>query len=407
MKHKQPFADVLSEKGRFKGLPLLRITIMAVCVVLVAGSLVIYKNSVSDGMDKINRENARKKREIRRMVGKVQKLEHEIADNQYRVFKLLFRFKEETGQELSYLNLLNLSKEEKKLLEKRIKNEKRVSVKSLLSTILGKMEEIAYLQEKMNRLESKLPAPVVVAEGQNHTRIALEYLTGVVGLSPGKADDVVRKTILCDYLVPGFKVWNYYMNGDFGTYVTQGNAAVSPGQMQRMFRHRIMTQKQEMKKKNESLTEDVVRLTNHNAGLNGQLVQVSHKHEELSSRFDHLNEQYETLATSWNSMLYSVDHEKDLIKQGVIKRGFLGQPVLKEIAGDRNFFALDLRKSRKIHVNTSGLMKKKIRDVNIYPRFIQKDVDYRVSLDEKEKNATLTILNPEKLKNERVLIAVK
>ena len=100
MKQKQPFADVLKEEGKLNRFPLMRIAIMAFCVVLAAGSIVIYKHSVSDGMDKISRENARKKREIQRMVGKVQKLEYEISDNQYRVFKLLFRFKEETGQEL-------------------------------------------------------------------------------------------------------------------------------------------------------------------------------------------------------------------------------------------------------------------------------------------------------------------
>ena len=65
-----------------------------------------------------------------------------------------------------------------------------------------------------------------------------------------------------------------------------------------------------------------------------------------------------------------------------------------------------MRKSKQIHVPATRFNARKIKDVVLYPRLFKKGTDYEVSMDNQGSEAVLTILNPEKLKNERVVISV-
>ena len=77
---------------------------------------------------------------------------------------------------------------------------------------------------------------LVVEVGQRHDRIAVDYLVSR-GVPAGTAYRLVSQVALHDGLVPGFRVWTYYANGQFGTWVTKGTATISPAEHQRRLRH--------------------------------------------------------------------------------------------------------------------------------------------------------------------------
>ena len=48
----------------------------------------------------------------------------------------------------------------------------------------------------------------------------------------------------------------------------------------------------------------------------------------------------------------------------------------------------------------------RIKSVTLYPGFYKEGTDYSVEISKDRQTATLTILDPKKLRNERVVIAV-
>lgn len=44
---------------------------------------------------------------------------------------------------------------------------------------------------------------------------------------------LAERTLLFDSLVPGFKVWNFYSGDEYGSFITQGNAPISPNEISR------------------------------------------------------------------------------------------------------------------------------------------------------------------------------
>ena len=146
------------------------------------------------------------------------------------------------------------------------------------------------------------------------------------------------------------------------------------------------------------LTRDVESLKHHNRGLNNKLTTLNRDYSLLSLKYSRLDEQYKFLDKQWNSMFYRLDLEKNLVKNGIIKRGFLKNPVLKKYSTTDFPDSIDLRKSKQIRVPAVSLKKRKIKQVVVYPRFFIKGVDYEVTVDDRGTEAVLKILKPEKLK---------
>jgi predicted nuclease with TOPRIM domain len=221
-----------------------------------------------------------------------------------------------------------------------------------------------------------------------------------------EATRLVEQSILFEYLMPGFKVWNFYDNGEFGTFVTQGEASISPGKLQRMLKQQLISQKDQILAERDKLSEDVILLKTNNRGLNDQLTRLDNEHTQLTGKYSLLDEQYKALEKQWNSLYFRLDLEKYLVKQGIIKQGFLKKSNLDRFTAIDFESSIDLRESKQIHVPATRFNASKIKNVVLYPRLFKKGVDYEVSMDNQGSGAVLTILNPEKLKNERVVISV-
>jgi len=405
MNQKPLFADLMSERQPFLGLTFWRTIVIIGCLaILTTGVMVFNPFGLWDGQKKNLKSS--QKTQIQKMVVKIQNLEEEIAKKQTEVFTLLSKYKKQTGKELSTLNLLNLTDEEKKLLENRIRQEKRISIKSLLETILEKTRQISGLQKSMAAVEEKMPEPIMVTQGENHYQIALNFLVKEQGMDKEEATRIVEQSLLFEHLMPGFNVWNFYDNGEFGTFVTQGDASISPGKLQRMLKQQLISQKDQILAERDKLTEDVTLLKTNNKGLNDQLTRLNQEKAQLTGKYSFLDEQYKALEKQWNSLFYRLDPEEYLVERGIIKRGFLKKANLDRFTSIDFESSIDLRESKQIHVPATRFNASKIKNVVLYPRLFKKGVDYEVSVDNQGSGAVLTILNPEKLKNERVVISV-
>jgi hypothetical protein len=138
-----------------------------------------------------------------------------------------------------------LTPEQRQLLEDRIGNE-RGSRKSLLQEILNQDAKIRDLRGKLESLAKGLPASHAAVAGDRHDRIAMNYLLAQ-GVAADAAYQLISKITLEESLMPGFRVWTYYNNGQFGTWVTQGSAPISPAERQKRMRDEFENVKAESK----------------------------------------------------------------------------------------------------------------------------------------------------------------
>jgi len=141
-------------------------------------------------------------------------------------------------KKISLDTALGFTKEQQELLMSMIEQEKDVSTKGLLQRVLDAEKQIDELQRKIKEITDKLPAPHVVKKGETHRQIAMEYLMNVHKLDEKKAKELVDRVALVDAMEVGYNVWLYYNDGVFGTFVTQGEAKISPYKLSRIMRRR-------------------------------------------------------------------------------------------------------------------------------------------------------------------------
>jgi hypothetical protein len=407
MNQKPPFADLIEERQPFLGLTLKRLVVITGCLAILATGIWVMKDFDLFKGPKKTSFSSQNQSGIQQMVNNIQRLEREISRKQSEAFKLLVKYKTKTGKELSTFNIMNLTRDEKNLLEKRIQQEKEISVKSLLKTILIKSDQIMDMQKRITALKEKMPRPILVSKGNNHYQIAMNYLTKTKGLDKSDAIEMVEKSILCEHLIPGFKVWNYYENGDFGSFVTQGDASISPGKVEKIEKQKSISRTQQIVEERDRLTKDLFSLKITQRELNRQLADLHEDHNQLAGKYSTLDREHKELEREWNSLYYLLDMEKFLVKRGILKRGLLKKSIAHQIPSEEFNDSIDLRTSKQIHVPAARFAAKKIKKVVLYPKFYKKGIDYEVSVGQEGSEAVLTILNPEKLRNERIVISVE
>jgi len=118
------------------------------------------------------------------------------------------------------------------------------SCRSLLERIAEIQDEIAREQDLMSEITARLPAPHRVRRGENHYALCVKYLTSKHGLDPRTADSVVARIALNGDIIEGFHVWFYYEEGMFGTFVTQGDAHISPAVFAKVVKRQVLEQAQ-------------------------------------------------------------------------------------------------------------------------------------------------------------------
>lgn len=304
-------------------------------------------------------------------------------------------------------SVIQLTESQRTLLETRVKNEKDNSTAALLQEILDRDKQIGELTSKVASLRSELPKPQIATEKDNHFAMAVRYLKGR-GIPEEKAKEIAARANILEDLQPGWQVYHQYVGGTYLTAVTQGKAVVGPTEYMHNQRAALEHDRDENMAKAKDLSDQL-------EGLVAQRVKVQEEVDSLRTEKTSLLAQMNDLATlsqsqktKLNSLHYLVGQRKQLVDEGVI--------VVPIFAKDRmgpkavaSRFVKDLpldEQNPEVQIQASDVGLTKISKVNVVPGSLQKDKDYTVTFAEDRKVATIRILDPERLRNDRVVFAV-
>lgn len=344
---------------------------------------------------------------------KISKIEQDISKKEEDMHQLLIEYQKAGGKDLGNLMGNNLNPEQKALLEKRLKDEKGIGYSDLISEILGNQKSMEDLQVQVQELEKRLPAPHVVEKGETHESIALHYLMDEKGVSEADAKELVSKVNLLDTLIPGFKVWNFFDSGIYGTFVTQGDAPISPNYLIKREKEKLISAKEKAISERDVLAEE-------KSTLIVQIKDLETKRDDLLRDIDGLKTERDTLIkkteeltsiseeqrSQLNSVYYRVGVRKELVGKGIIKDSFFGRPKplglkIEDLPG-----RLDLRESDVILISASDVKVNKIKKVTLLPATHKSGIDYLVEITKDGMSAKITIKDKAKFQMERVVIAI-
>jgi len=301
---------------------------------------------------------------------------------------------------------LQLSDQQRAFLEARIKQEKNSSYQGLLQDILDKDKEIKGLNGQIAQLRTSLPRPEIAKEDDNHYSMAMNFLRRK-GVNEDKARDLVAKVLIMDKLEPGFEVYHFYSHGVYGTWVAQGRASISPTQMQADAKTAIEGERDAANKQVAELQAKVGDLNAQAEKLTADITSLNDEKARLSKELVDLTAANQTQVAMLNSVHYLVGARKALEQEGIIV-----VPVFsKDRAGsnwkDQAFTkSADLRNQDSITLTAAEAGLDKIRKVEVVPGSLVKDQQYTLAINPDQTEATVTFLNKDRFRNEKVVFAL-
>ena len=343
---------------------------------------------------------------------KIANLEQKIDANQQEVNTLLKQYVQSGGQDLGAVMGQGLTPEQTQLLEAKLKSEEGIGYLDLVSDILSKQKNIEDLRVRIQDLEKTLPSPEDVQKGQRHFDLAMAYLTKEKGLDPAAAKALVMKVNLVDDLVPGFKVWNFYDEGVYGTFVTQGDAKVSPYYVTEKAKQNLIDQKNaavaqrdELAKAKADLTQQVADLSSKRDQLNQEVSMLQAEREDLTKKVSDLQSQRDDLEARNNSVFYRIGWRKNLENEGMVRDPWYARPTLAKFSPADYPQHLDLRSSDTLVFSAQQAGVAKITKVGLAPGSLYKEGnDYAVTVAADGSKASLRFLNKDKFRAGRSIM---
>lgn len=301
----------------------------------------------------------------------------------------------------------DLTEEQRQLLAQKIKEE-RASLGNLLQETLEKDRDIGDLKYRIAELQSRLPDFVTANEGDRHDRLAMNFLVKEKGLSEKQAWNLVSKVNLQQPLLPGYRVWTYYKNDNFGTWVTQGTSSISPQEIQERIRRKLESERDAAVTKTASLEGHVADLrmdVNFLEKKRNELKEhVSALAAEEAAILAQLSQVKASLAQAENTTRYLIGSNKQLKKSGVISSSLLGGMRLKSLEG---FEMLVLGQSTELVIDGSVYGLSRIKKVSLLPKVFQKGTDYEVYQLGEGEFAKVELLNPEKFRQFKFVVVLE
>lgn len=301
---------------------------------------------------------------------------------------------------------MQLTEEQKKALEERIKAEKNSSYQALLQEVLDKDKEIKDLNEKITKLKAQLPKPDMAKENDNHYTMALRFLKKK-GVGENEAKRLVSRVNIMEKLAPGFEVYHFYSNGVYGTWVSQGKSKITPNDLIREEREKIEGERDTAVVQGEKLQEEVNDLLSQKAKITSEIEGLRSEKTKLIEDMNALSATNEAQKSKLNSLHYVIGDRKQLEKDGVIIIPVFAKDRAGKAWKDDVFTkALDLRSADSIVIKATEVGLAKIGKVNVVPGSYVKDEHYTVTISEDKQTATVKLLTKDRFKNDKVVFAV-
>jgi hypothetical protein len=330
-------------------------------------------------------------------------LEQQIQKKENEKLKLIARFEAKTGKKFPIGEIFNIGNKERQVLEEYIRNEKNISIKDLLKALVKKDDEIHGLREEHKTLNEQ-HKPHLVKKGENHYQIAIEYLLFQRGLDKDDAKKLLNKALFFDPLTPGFKVWSFYDGKEYSSFVTQGEASISPAELERRKKKEIEKIIEEERLKALERDDELKKATKE---FNAAQLKKQSELEAAKKRTRQIEEQKRKMERQLNSLYYLVDTEKNLRDSGILSGGFLKRKKLKTMNPTDYKDSIDLRASKTININAGLLGLKKIKKVMLFPKHYTDGVDFKIDIGEDKQEANVVILKEEKFKKQYLVISVQ
>jgi hypothetical protein len=301
---------------------------------------------------------------------------------------------------------LQLTDDQKKALEERIKNEKNSSYQALLQEVLDKDKEIKELNTKLAKLKADLPKPDVAKPNDNHYAMAMRFLKKK-GVSEAEAKKLVSRVAILDKLAPGFEVYHFYANGTYGTWVSQGKAKITPNDLMRQEREKIEGERDQAVAQNDKLQEDLSDLENQKQKIEEEIAGLRSERANLIDERSKLQSDNAGQLAKLNSLHYVVGNRDTLKADGIIEIPVFAKDRAGKNWRDEVFTqSIDLRTAKTITIKAADLSLKKIGKVNVVPGSYIKDEHYKLTISEDKQTATIELLTPSRFKNDKVVFAV-
>lgn len=379
---------------------------MKKCASLVLAGLLALAFACKGGSEQVSKEM--------QTAQKIAKIEQDINGKQDKINQLVQKYIQEGGKDLGAIVGNNLTPEQKAVLEKNLQDERGIGYRDLINDILKQQKEVEDLKVQIQDLEKKLPSAVVVQRGAKHLDLAVEFLTKEKGLDPETAKKLALQTNLMDELVPGFKVWNFYDDGVFGTFVTQGDAPVSPYRVIQGAKKKLVDEKNVAISQRDVLAQEKVTLTEQVSDLEKkreQLLQdvnmLQAEREQMVSKLAEMQKLSDDLKTKINSVFFKAGERKALVAGGLVKDPVFTQPTLLKFDEASFPESVDLRTADSINLTAEQAGVSEIRKVKVAPGTTFKlEQDYQVILFPDGKTATVKLVNKDKFRSERIALLV-
>jgi hypothetical protein len=234
----------------------------------------------------------------------------------------------------------------------------------------------------------------------------MDFLVNDKGIDKSKAMKLVERAALYEPLMPGFKVWNFYENGEYGTFVTQGTAGISPNSVQRKIKKDLVDARDTAISERDQVKADIQVLEARRNELIAQVDLLNQEKLNMLINLEDLNKKNTEMQRSLNSLFYVVDRKKVLEEKGIIRGGFLRSLSIQKMPPEEFKKSIDLRNESKILFSAEQFGLGKIRKVVVYPKYYKPGNDYVLELLEDGASAELTLLDPARFKSERLVVTV-
>jgi hypothetical protein len=356
----------------------------------------------------LSRRQPTEVKNFQELVMRVDKLNGQIGEREEKIMDMVRKYNgshPDAVLDTAGISSMGLSMEQAEVLAKRVQQEKDVSYRGLLQEIITVNRDMETLNQQMMDLRSKLPAPYSVKQGDSHFKVCLEFLVEK-GVPEDDAVKLIEQTSLTTELLPGFEVWNYYNEGVFGSFVTQGTARLSPNALARATKRRIDTERQNLIQARNQKEQEVKDLDARRTELQDQIRNLDEERKTMMSQMGEMAQRNESLAKQLHSVTYTIGTFKDLSKLGVIRKPTLGKWETADLDKMQNPGTLDLRADNRITISASALGLGKITKVMVFPRSFDDNVDYKLMIAEDRQSATVVIQKTDKFQFTKLAVAV-
>jgi hypothetical protein len=346
---------------------------------------------------------------FQQLVMKIDKLNTQIASREERIRNLVRRYNEDRPTatiDTTGLGRFGLTPEQAELMARRIAQEKDLSYRGILQEVIDLDQEMTQLSQEMQEVRSRLRPPYVVQRGETHFQVAMNFLTEEVGLSEEEALRHIEREALFPELLPGFEIWNYWGEGVFGTFVTQGSAKISPNELMRISKRKIDQERRTLTEARDRAQEQVSDLETRRLELEDQLSKLEGERAQALAQIAQMAEQNAELASQLNSVIYQVARFSTFEKEGVLRKPALGKWRTSDLDKLTDTKSIDLRQTREISFSSVDAGLSKISKVILFPRYFLEDDDYRIEIAQDRTSGTLTLLRPERFQLVKLAVAL-